>query len=251
MNELIAAGLNEINFSTGDEHTKFIPLESVMLAAKLSLEKLLPVLIMIELKQYSVVTIDTIKNHEMLKGLSEEAKMRLQYIESPWMPLNPSLIEKYPEGKVSNMENLAARGGCDSVLETYVIQANGKIGSCCGLGMRLIPELNSEICRGDTFLKEAIDKSEKDFLKLWLRYMGPEKILAWAAHKNPDIKWENMYAHKCQACMRMYKDSMVKKVIKENYEEMISEVLLTAYIDDIYAPNQFAKNIDSVGSTES
>ena len=39
----------------------------------------------------------------------------------------------------------------------------------------------------DTSIAEAQRRAESDFLKLWLRVEGPERILAWAAQKYPDL----------------------------------------------------------------
>jgi hypothetical protein len=55
--------------------------------------------------------------------------------------------------------------------------------------------------------------------------IGPEKIVAWAATKDPTIKWENMYAHRCQACMRIYRDPKVKAVIIEHIQELMAEMV--------------------------
>jgi hypothetical protein len=38
----------------------------------------------------------------------------------------------------------------------------------------------------EKLMRDAVD----DFLKVWLYTDGPDKILAWAASKNPYISWE-------------------------------------------------------------
>ena len=246
LNELIVAGLKEINFSTGDEHVKFVPFENVILATKLALEKGLIVAIMTELKNNREISKESIFSHSLIKNLDQDHLKSLTIHESPWMPLSPSEVEQYPIDVACNNNNLSAKGGCDSLLQTFVIQADGRIGACCGLGMRLVPELNVGRSEGDFFLENSIKNAEIDFLKLWIHYKGPEKIIAWASEKNPEIKWENMYAHKCQACLRMYKDPIIREVIREHYEEMITEVTLTAFIDDVFLPNQIIKHIPMV-----
>ena len=89
----------------------------------------------------------------------------------------------------------------------------------------ITPELNVARAEGDDFLMRAIEEAESDFLKIWIHYLGSEKVLAWAAEKNPAIKWEGRYAHNCQACLRIYKDPAVGEVIREHYQEMIGAVL--------------------------
>jgi hypothetical protein len=53
---------------------------------------------------------------------------------------------------------------------------------------------------------------------------GHEKILAWAAEKDPSIRWENSFAHHCQACQRIHTDPRVVEVIRQHYDEVVHEV---------------------------
>jgi hypothetical protein len=103
--------------------------------------------------------------------------------------------------------------------------------------MRLIDELNVAVADGEGSLARAIDEAENDFLKLWIRYKGPEQILAWAAEKDPSIVWEGLYAHNCHACQRVYRDPRVAAVIRKHHEEVAAEVLQCAWIDERYVPS--------------
>jgi hypothetical protein len=47
-----------------------------------------------------------------------------------------------------------------------------------------------------------------------------------------------MYAHKCQICQRLFNDVEVAKIIRENYEEMISEIIQTIWFDEIFYPQE-------------
>ncbi|MBE2188222.1 MAG: radical SAM protein [Candidatus Kapabacteria bacterium] len=244
--KLIDAGLDEINFSTGDEHNRFIPIERIINGIVASVFQNLRAYLMIELKSERKITKETILNHPRIISLSETERKLFDLSESPWMPLNYNEIEKYPEGLTINRENIALRTGCDSILQTYVIESDGKIGSCCGLGMRLIPELCvGEVEIGENYLQKSIDAAENDILKLWIHYKGPERIIEWASEKDPKIKWEDMYAHRCQACSRMYKDDKIRKVIKEHYQEMIAEIIHCAFLEEEYLPEKMGRSIKS------
>jgi len=242
LGQLVDAGLKEINYSTGDEHVRFIPLDNVINGIVSALKHSLTLAVMIELRETRKVTKELLLAHPKISHLSEQDRARIKVIESPWMPLKPSEIERYPEGTAVNSNNLASTGGCDSVLQTYVIQADGRIGACCGLGMRITPELNVGVSSGDSFLQDAIHEAESDLLKILLHYKGPEKLLAWASMKNPEIVWENLYAHKCQACQRIYKDPQVGSVIRQHYHELISGVLQSAWIEEEFYQN-LAQNL--------
>jgi hypothetical protein len=50
LDKLIAAGLHEINYSTGDEHVRFVPLEHVAIACVAAAERAFRVHVMVELK---------------------------------------------------------------------------------------------------------------------------------------------------------------------------------------------------------
>lgn len=238
---LIKAGLDEINFSTGDEHARFVPVERVVNAIVSAVLHGLPTHVMVELRSERTVTKSTLTSDPRIRDLTTEQQSLLGISESPWMPVDPSRVQKYSDGIAANRENLADKLGCDSVLQTYVIQADGRIGSCCGLGLRLIPELNIGHTAEDGFLDKAIVEAESDFLKLWIRTFGPEKILAWASEKDPSIQWEDMYAHRCQACLRLYQDPVVAAVVREHYNEMLTQVLQAHWLDNEYVPQHLGK----------
>src|SRR5207249_10291620 len=80
----------------------------------------------------------------------------------------------------------------------------------------------------------------KDFLKVWIHYQGPEKILAWAAERDRSIQWEGMYGHRCQACIRVYRDPAVRAVIQNHYQQVIPDVLQSAWLREHYIPQKLA-----------
>jgi organic radical activating enzyme len=233
---LQAAGLSEINYSTGDEHARFVPVERVVTASLVAIECDLPLVVMIELRAERRVTRDTFLRQPILAELAPAQMERLRIVESPWMPLEPDRIERYPAGRATDASNLGYRAGCNNVLQTYTLQADGRVGACCGIGMRLIDELSVVDAQGEGFLGRAIEEAEGDFLKLWVRTEGPERILAWAAEKDPSIEWQGQYAHHCQACARLYRDPKVAAVIHEHHGEMLTSVLESAWIDEWFAP---------------
>ncbi|POM26212.1 pyrroloquinoline quinone biosynthesis protein PqqE [Actinomadura rubteroloni] len=233
------AGLDEINYSTGDEHVRFVPVERVVHASVEAVRLGLPVVVMVELRRERAVTATTIREHPLVTALGADAAL-VRTHESAWMPLDPGETGDYPAGSTTDAATLPTRRGCDHVLQTYTVQADGRVGSCCGLGLRTIPELNTATAEGGDFLDRAVTAAEDDFLKLWLHYFGPERVLAWAAEKDPSIDWEGRYAHPCQACGRLYKDERVRTVLREHYAEMVAIVLQSAWLDDHYTPRMLA-----------
>jgi hypothetical protein len=162
---------------------------------------------------------------------------QIRVIESPWMPLHPDLVHSYPQGMTANKSNVASRIGCPSILSTTTLQANGTLAACCGLGIRTVPELQL----GDfsqLSIADADKQASNDFLKRWIRVDGPEAILAWAANHDNEIEWEDMYAHQCQACLRLYKDERVRKVIASHFSEKVVDVLFREVLLYHFSPDK-------------
>jgi hypothetical protein len=62
---------------------------------------------------------------------------------------------------------------------------------------------------------------------------GPERILAWAATHDPSIEWEHRYAHQCQACVRVFRDSKVRAVIAAHGHAKMPEI---AFVESLLLP---------------
>ncbi|WP_348697005.1 radical SAM protein [Duganella fentianensis] len=238
---LMAAGLSEINYSTGDEHIRYIPLERVAHACVAACERQLRTHVMMELKDARTITPEALQEHPLLQDLTPQQRAYLTILSSPWMPLNHSTIYQYPQGVACDVQAAAMRGGCSSVLKTYTLQADGRIGACCGLGLRVIPELNVATSTDTPCLQNAISAAEQDFLKLWIHYQGPAKVVAWAASHDPAIRWEGLYGHQCQMCQRLYHDEAIRAVIASHWQEMLGEVLQAAWLDDVHIPATLAQ----------
>lgn len=226
INRLTDAGLDEINLSTGDQHARFVPFEAVVNAATYAYKKRIRCHIMIERFRGASFSEKDFLVYGDISDAVEEGLMTIN--ESPWMPLNPMEAGEYEEGDTANASNIDRFRGCDSVLQTYVLSTDEAMSVCCGLGSRFIKSLKSERAfepSRSNSLHDIVFEAEQDFLKLWIRTYGPEKILEWAAKKDPTIKWENMYAHRCQACVRLYSDERVREVIEENYLEVVADVI--------------------------
>jgi MoaA/NifB/PqqE/SkfB family radical SAM enzyme len=213
LGQLVDAGLMEINYSTGDQHARFVPVDNIFFALEGAVERALPVTIIIELTRDGEINRQTFEGDERFRELAARfpyADVILQ--EWTWSPLGAFNREEYPDQFYVNEENLESRTGCEGMLGNLTVQPDGKIASCCGLGMRVVPELTIGKL-DESGLSEAEQNARRDPLNLWIRDLGPEKILAWAAKIDPRIKWQNMYAHRCQACIRLFKDPKVRDVI--------------------------------------
>lgn len=155
LDQLLQAGLQEINFSTGDEHVRFVPFERVIFATIATVKRGLIAHVMVELRAIRQVSKERILEHPLIQQLSDSEQKLIRPLESPWISLDPHRIESYPDGVAITKSSLSSCPGCDNILRSYVMQADGRLGACCGFAMRIIPELSIGIVEGDSFLVDG------------------------------------------------------------------------------------------------
>jgi organic radical activating enzyme len=88
IDKFIAAGLSEINYSTGDEHVRFVPLDRVATACVAAAERALRVHVMIELTAARTIRASDLLGHPLIAQLPLGMGRYISVVESPWMPLN-------------------------------------------------------------------------------------------------------------------------------------------------------------------
>lgn len=224
LSELREAGLSELNISTGDFHQEWVAQKTVINAACLAVEmEMENTLIVVEFREGRRVKAERLLEDERIRGLQEDPNSNFRLIESPWMPMELDDHIDYDEAVLLNRRTLHLREGCDNILHTAVVTPDRNYGFCCGLSRERIPELNAAWEPGMT--QGLIEGAGADFIKIWLFVDGPERILAWAAEKDPQIDWENRYAHHCHACLALFSDPRVREAVRAHYQERIDDVL--------------------------
>jgi hypothetical protein len=226
---LIEAGLNELNFSTGDDHARFVPVRNVVRGLAAGLDFGLTQVLMVEDRVGREVTRQTVLDLAAVESPTLRSALEgghIAILESPWMEFAAhGRPVRQAAGTTVNAANLALREPCKSVLTTVVVTPSERLGVCCGLPREQIPELHAGSLR-DHSLRELVDRALSDFLAIWLFVEGPERILAWAAGKDPRLEWEDLYAHNCDACRAIFKDPLVMAVIRDHYAEKYNQVLM-------------------------
>lgn len=226
LRRLLGAGLTEINFSTGDDHAEWVPVERVVHGLAVAFEAGLGVALMIEQRAARRVDLDAVRRAAaavpaVLQALDAG---RIHVVQSPWMPFRGEHVRQNDDA-YANKANVNRRAPCRSIFTTLVVTPEERLGMCCGLTREGIPDLHAGSLR-DSSMDALVARSANDFLKMWLFVEGPERILAWAAAKNPNIAWEGMYAHNCDACRRLYTDPVVVETIAAHYEERYNDVVV-------------------------
>jgi hypothetical protein len=225
LEELKDAGLCELNVSTGDYHQAWVSQDSVINAACLGVNLgLNKTIVVVEVQKSRTVTAAALATDRRVVDLLSQSPEHFSIIESPWMPMDSGAVIDQHEVLLLNRRNVHLREGCKSILNTVVLTPSRGIGFCCGLSRELVPELNAQWEPGA--LAALLEQGAQDFIKIWLSVDGPERILAWAASKNPRIDWENRYAHHCHACLTLFDDPLVRSAIAEHYQERVDDVLV-------------------------
>lgn len=226
LGELVDAGLDQLNVSTGDYHQEYVDEDTVINAASLGVEcGLGGTVIVIEMQKERRVSRDSLERNTRFQALVRSASPdKFKVLESPWIPMNLSESIPQPEGYMLNRGNLHLKSGCTSLYTTIVLTPKKNVGFCCGLTRERIPELNTIWEGGD--LHPLLAEGGKDFMKIWLLVDGPERILAWAASKDPTIEWEDRYSHHCHVCLALFQDHRVRHVIRRHYRERVDDVLM-------------------------
>jgi len=219
-------GLSQISFSTGDFHQKFVPEASVINGIVSALRLKISTSLVVEIQKDRKVSAERILSNKLLSEvLSEESAKKLFSIKnSHWMPMSLNGEVTQNRSSYANIFNIDKRKGCTDIFDHVVVTPDERIGLCCGLTRELIPELHLKE-KDLNSLVENYHSAARDFLKLWIHVEGPEKIIAWAADKDPSIEWEYKYAHRCHACYALYQDSRIQEVIRKYYHEKEEEIL--------------------------
>lgn len=223
---LYEAGLSELNFSTGDDHQKFVPYERIVHGAITSAEFGLRALIVIEGSKEARFTFKEAVEHPLLAEFLSlsPARANLDLLNNIWIPFKDDAAITQPDAAYRSRDRLERFQGCDNVLENMVITPHEKLASCCGLTFEHIPEMKL----GDLHrrgMRDLYDSQMEDFIKIWIRVEGPEKIFDFATRKDPGIPFPDGATHPCQTCAALFLNPRVRAVLQEHYLEKVPEVM--------------------------
>ena len=220
------AGLSELNFSTGDDHQAYVPYERVVIGATTAADFGIRALIVVEGRAGARFTMQEALQHPILSEFmrSSPARAGLDLLNNIWIPFRDDAEIEQPDAVYRTRDRLARFEGCDNILENMVITPHERLASCCGLTFEHIPEMKIGDARTRS-LRELYDGQLEDFLKIWIRVEGPEKIFFFATQKDPGIPFPDGATHPCQTCAALFLNPRVRRVLQEHYLEKVPEVM--------------------------
>ncbi|MBJ7262446.1 MAG: radical SAM protein [Burkholderiaceae bacterium] len=215
---LVAAGLTEINISTGADHQEFVPFASVETASRCLVEGKIRTLVTIEADKPDGVCMETALNSPIFGTLLREQPGLFSLQSNSWMPFKTN----YEDRRVS-----LARGsletGCKQLLTNIVVTPYKKMSACCGLTFEHIPELTLGDLN-DENMTSLYEMARKDFLKIWIHTDGPSVIMRKLFGEDIDDDLAQ-FKHICQACVVLHKHPTVRAEIRRRYAESMPDVL--------------------------
>ena len=188
LTELVNAGLTEINFSTGDYHQQYVPLERVRRGALTAYELGLGLAIMVERQQQREVTKETLLDDPLFRKVHELDPEGLKIHENVWIPMDANRCVAQDAQYYRNASRPQYMKGCDKVLHNMVITPSDDYVVCCGLTMEQIPELHIGNASAEP-LATLARRADMDFLTRWINIEGPERIIEFVQEKDPSIAY--------------------------------------------------------------
>jgi hypothetical protein len=219
--KLKSAGLKEANFSTGDNHQKFVNPRSVRYGAMACADHGIPVSVMVEM--FSETAFDLTQfveeDPEFAKYVSDG---RVVLKPSFWMRFQGKQRISYPESAVA--EFAAMEKSCETIFNVVAVTPEQKLMACCGLPQEQIEELHLGDLRKST-IKDILNRTPDDLIKIWIHVDGPGAIIRYANQFDSSIGFPDNMGHICEVCRWMYQQEKLKEVVRANPPPEIEEIL--------------------------
>ncbi len=216
LSKLVDAGLTEINFSTGDNHQKFVKFENIINGVLAAYEVgIRSICISVESGHDKIFKSDKIYQHTLLSPLIEEGVLSI--IDAAWMTFT-----KQTKEKLLGYKYLENKRPCKNILKDIVIDPYGQMLSCCGLTVEFNPFLKLGNIEHNN-IKEMYSKQYNDLYKIWLYVDGPEYIYERVMKERnlPILR----FPHECAYCIEIINDDNNIPILQNLIKKELSNIL--------------------------
>ena len=203
--KLAAAGLKELNLSTGLDHQKWVPLQSVVHAAQAGLERGVTTLITIEKDSPDSRCLAEASRSAEITAMLKDYPSSFYLLSNAWMPFNDRWTDRGRQDAGPQ-----ANKGCEQLFHNLVFTPYREISACCGLTFEYIPELKVGRIGEGRSLIEMYENGLNDFLKIWVHVDGPRKIVKTLMGGGPESATVEEHVHICQSCVYMYQTPKIQ-----------------------------------------
>lgn len=215
------SGLKEINFSTGDDHQKWVPYENIVNGCSAAMDLKLTCIVNVEIHDNSQFDANIFMNDSRLTAYFDFTKY-----ETP-LKIEKGLWISFDANSNISTDNIQAKDDishtrCHSLFSTIPINPYSYMMSCCGLvSERIVPFRLGSL--KDKTVKELYEMQFYDLIKIWLFVEGPYSILKYIHNKRGIDK--KISGHICSICANIFKEDENIQCIKDNYRELMSSVM--------------------------
>jgi hypothetical protein len=226
--ELRAAGLDELNLSTGPFHGRYVPWERTAWAAAAAVEAgLTGVVVNVEAFQGASLDSATVSAHPALR--EHVAQGRVRVVTAPWVPAGSEWGTDPGPCALAHADHQlrfqdGRAGPCSGSLRTVSVTPALDLVTCCGLNLEHIPQLHVANLR-DRTLAAALAEVPPDLLKMWIHLEGPEQVLAFVHAKDPAVALPLDSAHICHTCQYLFRHARALEVLARHRDEVEARVL--------------------------
>lgn len=223
--KLKVAGLTEINFSTGDDHQRWIPFRYVRNAAVASFRKGLGCAINVETHDKSKFDFEKclLKDRVLASCCSSIINgERHIYVEhGVWASMREQ------DGKPFRYDMFKASLNykrCNNLFDNIPINPYGEVLACCGITSERNPYLRLGNIKCEE-IHRLYERSFMDILKVWLYVSGPISILQFiydVKKKTYDVPAQHM----CVLCKGIFENAEYMSILKAHINDYAPSVLL-------------------------
>ncbi len=243
LEKLVACGLTEANFSTGDQHAEYVKPEYVRYGAVAAAELGLTTIVTVELFKQSVFPFEEFINHPDIKKHLESGKLAIKL--APWMKFKGKSPLGFNKKYLEFVEQARSpQAGCYTALKVLAISPRQQLFACCGLPVEDIEEMHLGSLKNAS-IKEVLSRTPDDFVKIWVHLHGPDAVIRYAQQFDPTIPFPKDAAHICDACRHMYHDKRIKKIVMENPPPNVREIM-NVYFQSLLMPVRDVKHSEAV-----
>jgi MoaA/NifB/PqqE/SkfB family radical SAM enzyme len=225
INRLVVVGLNEINFSTGDDHLEFVPIETIKNGVLVSLKHNLTVVVNVESGGWKKFNFNSLREDMNLKEYIDSGKLKI--INGIWIPFTRSTLDEAKNAKQISKDIFKFKPyqRCTNIFNSITIDPNHRMMACCGLTAKYIKYL--DLGNVNKFpIEELYNKQFSDFLKIWIATEGPHKIMDFISKYTVLDDMSYTEHHACKVCEEIFNKAEYLEIIQREYRSVYSNVIL-------------------------
>lgn len=223
LEQLQKCGLREANYSTGEQHARFVPPVYVRNAAIAAAELGLASLVAVDAFGESQFDFEAFVADAEFQKHIDAGTIVLKV--SPWMRFKGKKRVSYTDNYLKKMEQHRSAGvGCATLLKVLAVNPAEELHACCGLTFEQIPEMRLGSLREHS-IHDLIKRAPDDFVKIWVYLQGPDAVLRYARKLDPSIPAARDQAHTCEVCRFIYRNKRVREVVMRNPPEHMRDLI--------------------------